>query len=73
MRGHIIRTLIDMAKERVPVGDQTQKETFEIASNLGGGTARDLQLLWQSVIERVAQQTGVDITNRVHWAGKLGR
>ncbi len=45
----------------------------EIAANLGGGTARDLQLLWQSVIERVSQQTGVDITNRVQWAGKLGR
>lgn len=47
--------------------------TPEIAVNLGGGTARDLLLLWQSVVERVAQQTGVDITNRVQWAGKLGR
>ena len=37
MRWHIIRAFIDVAKERVPVGDQSRKITFEVASNLGIG------------------------------------
>ena len=44
-------------------------EAPELMVNLGGGTARDLQLLHKSAIERVQRVRGVKLASRMKWIG----
>lgn len=45
-------------------------EAPEVMVNLGGGTARDLQLLHKSALERVKKTRGVKLSSRMRWVGK---
>ncbi len=42
----------------------------EMLVNLGGGTARDLQLLHRSVLERVARLRGLTLESQMQWTGR---
>lgn len=44
-------------------------EAPELMVNLGGGTARDLQMLHKSAIERVRKVRGVKLESRIKWIG----
>ena len=45
-------------------------EAPEVMVNLGGGTARDLQLLHKCALERVKKTRGVKLGTRMRWIGK---
>jgi UDP-N-acetylenolpyruvoylglucosamine reductase len=44
----------------------------ELLINLGGGTARDLQLLHRSVLARLKRERGITLGSTVRWAGTGG-
>ncbi|MEZ4317569.1 MAG: FAD-binding protein [Myxococcota bacterium] len=44
-------------------------EAPELMVNLGGGTARDMQLLHKSAVERVRRVRGVKLDTRIKWIG----
>ncbi len=48
-------------------------EAPELMVNLGGGSARDLQLLHKSAIERVQRVRGVKLSSRMKWIGNKAR
>lgn len=57
--------------ERVRLRDVAiPEEAPELLVNLGGGTARDMQLLHQSALERVKRTRGITLASRVRWIGQ---
>ncbi len=46
------------------------RETANALVNLGGGSARDLEILQRSVIDRVFRSRGVQLSDRMRWLGR---
>ncbi len=69
LRGVLVRANIGGVRLRdVAIPEVAPEELV----NLGQTTARELALLQRSVIDRVHQVTGVEITDRMRWIGRQG-
>jgi UDP-N-acetylmuramate dehydrogenase len=75
-RGVAGRALVREVLERASLAGVRLREALipeaepDMLANLGSATARDLQLLHQCAVDRVAAHTGVELSGRMAWIGR---